>query len=253
MKAMQTQLESQYGYFLRLEQMVKTALAVYGAVLVTGALAIALGIDSIIEEVLRGNYRLLVLIVFGTVGIFLGTFTLVGKVRWISKLNIWLDRTFFKILDRSNTILSDTLFDSVDSDFQQSHTFSDDQNKHSFAQDIFRRLAGDDHLFQYLLESNIFRFWIWYWILLYGSFTFTLLTAALFTSVALGVTVATKSLFASFWFLALLHIGLGYFLGNHLIRVTQSTATKILNSYRDEIAAMLKGSMPGVQRPANEH
>jgi len=249
---MQTTPEHQFGYFLQLERMVKLALAMYGSLLIAGILTIILGIDSIIQEVVRGNYRLLILTIFGAAGIFLGTFAFVEKVQWISKLNVWLDRKFFRILDRSNTILFNTVFESVGSEFRPSPELIDDRNKHSFTQNIFRRLATEDHIFQYLLDSNVFRLWIWYWILLYGSFTFTLLTACLFASVTFTLTPAIKLIFASVWVSALLHIGLGFFLGKQLIHLTQSTASTILSSYRNDIAAMLKESLPDRPLHADE-
>ncbi|MBI1804848.1 MAG: hypothetical protein HY033_12920 [Ignavibacteriae bacterium] len=245
---MQTEPENQYGYFLELERMVKVALAVYVGVLVTGLLGIAVGLNDIIEEIKAGNVRLLVFAIFGTGGIFLGTFALVGKVRWVSKLNVWLDQKFFNILDRSNSILLNAIFESTSSDMQQSRLLLDSQNKRSLAQHIFRRLASEDQLFGLLLDSNIFRLWIWYWILLYGSFTFTLLTISLFTSVAFGITFSAKAIFAWLWILALVHIGLGFFLGHYLIRVTRSTATAIVHSSTNEITALMKESLDELAR-----
>ena len=249
---MQTEPEHQYSYFLQLERTVKFALSVYGALLVTGILGIALGIDSILRDVASGNYRVLILFVFGTCGILLGSFTLLGKVRWLSKLNSRLDRIFFKVLDQSNAIVFDAIFESIAPDLQRSPTLLDDRRKQTFAQDIFRRMAGEDHHFQFLLKSNIFRLWIWYWIFLYGSFTFTLLTIGFFGPVALGVTVATKAVFTLLWILAIAHIGIGFFLGNHLIRVTHSTVNTMLDAHRDEIATMLKESIHALQQSTTD-
>src|SRR5258706_16238567 len=184
---MLTETERQYGYFIGLERMVKIALAVYFGVLVTGLLIIAVGLNGFIEDMKAGNIRMLVFALFGTCGIFLGTFSFIEKVRWVSKFNLWLDRKFFNILDRSNTILFDTIVESANPGLFHSTLLTDNQRKRSFAQRIFQVLANQQHLFGLLLQTNILRFWIWYWVLLYGSLTFTLLTIVLFISVALGI------------------------------------------------------------------
>lgn len=249
---MRTEIEYRFGYFLQLEQMAKVALASYAAVLFAGTLITILGVDSIIGEWTAGSYRSIILSLFGVVGIFIGIFALAEKICWIGKFNAWLDKKFWGILGQSNGVLSHTILQSIGFPAAHAASFFDANDKDSATQNIFRKLAGEDNIFQFLLDTNIFRLWMLYWMFLYGSLTFSILTVGFFLSFLLTMAPITRMCFVTSWILALFHIALGFLLGKYLVRMTRSTARIIASSYANEIVGMLGTSAVQTHQYLNE-
>src|SRR5262245_31513856 len=107
---------------------------------------------------------------------------------------------------------------------------------------LFSRLAENFHLFDELMASGIFRAWIWYWVLNYGTFTFSFLTLASFLTMLGGGHPSTRTMFTLCWVSALSHLTVNVVLGNALTRMTRKVSESIVQAYKPQIILMLRES-----------
>jgi len=233
-------LRRQYIYFESLEKTIKIAFALYLTLLVGGATIIILGIDTFLDLVRSGNLEVLIYGGFTSLGLYFLLFYGVGKISWLGDLHVWLDKEFFGFLAKSNETIFQSLTYALDPDEQHAMRNFDPTKKDSIAQSIFSHLSNHDQLFQTLLSSGIFRLWIWYWILIYGTFTFTILSIITFLVVATGVDMYAMPVFTANWVLALTHLVFNLLLGFYLIRLTKQAVDNIVRFHHNEITSLLR-------------
>jgi hypothetical protein len=239
--------KSRYSYFTSLEKTITLAIAIYGTILLLVNITFT-GVLQRLFEVLQVNqYITDIFYAICTAGIFYGIFVAARKIKWISKVNAWLDGKFFGLLGKSNLIIFQTLLSRLDDESQQTASTLPQQKKEIIAQSIFEQLSGEDTIFLSLLNSGIFRLWIWYWIMIYGTVVSIFITLELFSATILGLAVHAKMFFTVSWLLAFLHLACGIFIGYYLIRMTRSAAMSIVESHGNEIAEMLKKRMVELQ------
>ena len=239
--------KSQYGYFTSLEKTITLAVAFYGTILLSANIALTGMFQRFLEDLHVNQYVIFIFFAVGAVGIFFAVLFVVRKIGWISKANAWLDGKFFGLLEKSNAIIFQALLVGLDDESQHTASTLPQNTRDILAQNIFNQLAGEDALFLSLLNSGIFRLWIWYWITIYGMCVFMLMTLELFSATAFGMILHAKMFFTVSWLLAILHLACGIFLGYHLSRMTHNAAASIVESHGSEISSLLKEHIEELQ------
>lgn len=231
----------QYAYFSSLERTIKIALAAYISALFGGILFLSVGPTQ--AGILLAGLRYPALMVTAAFLTFSGvTYLIVSRVHRLSELHIWLDQRFFGFLDKSNDIIFQALVRVLESRDRSLPEDLGTEERYSLIRSIFSQLADNYRLFDTLMESGIFRYWIWYWVMNYGTFTFTILTIGSAVVVFTGGDPGGRALFTVCWISALAHLAVNLTLGNLLTRLTRSVSESIILTYKPQITAMLRGS-----------
>lgn len=231
-----------YLYFTSLERTIKISLAVYLLILIIGAVLLVYGVGRS-WEVIRGLQNWGFYSILAILAGFGGMYILVSKINWLGDLHIWLDRRFFGFLERSNDIIFQAVVRALESDDQsQARDLSPDR-RYSMIQSIFSRLAGNFRLFDSLIESGIFRYWIWYWVMNYGTFIFSILTIATFFGLLSGADPGLRTAFIVCWGASLVHLMVNLLLGHHLTRMTRRVSETIVSDYKPQIVTMMHESI----------
>jgi hypothetical protein len=230
-----------YAYFSSLEKTIKIALAFYLLVLLIGSGLLLAGVGPA-WRALRGFsdgafYASLLALVA-----FTGIYTVVSRIHWLGELHIWLDQRFFGFLEKSNEIIFQAVVRVLESDEQSTAKDLGSDERYSMIHSLFSRLAENFHLFDELMESGIFRAWIWYWVLNYGTFTFSFLTIGTFIAMLTGGDPMARTLFTVCWSAALVHLAVNLILGNYLTRMTRKVSESIVLTYKPQITLMLRES-----------
>jgi hypothetical protein len=243
-----------YAYFSSLEKTIKAALAFYLTVLICGIASLSWGVEAV-RQFMSGSSSTVIFVSMFTVLAFAGLYFVVNRIRWLGDLHIWLDRRFFGFLEKSNEIIFQALLRVLESDDRSHVNDLRTEERNSLTHSIFSKLADNFHLFDRLMRSGIFRLWIWYWVVNYGTFTFTLLTIGSF-SIMTGMAgifgifgapgspgsdpTVLKPIFTFCWIASLCHLATNIILGHILTRLTKNVAESIVVSYRPEITHMLR-------------
>jgi hypothetical protein len=230
-----------YAYFSSLEKTIKVALAFYLLVLLIGSILLIAGVGPVWRAISRVSdgaiySSFLAIVAFG------GLYTVVSRIHWLGEMHIWLDRRFFGFLEKSNDIIFQAVVRVLESDDQSAARDMGSEERYSMIQSLFSRLADNFHLFDELMESGIFRSWIWYWVLNYGTFTFSLLTLATFVAMLTGGGPLARTMFTVCWAGALAHLSVNIVLGNYLTRMTKKVSESIVLTYKPQITLMLRES-----------
>ncbi len=225
-----TNAQKHFDYFESLERTIKIALAVYVFFLLAGSLLLAATGAPELASALLGEPWMTA----AGAAVFLGIYALaayrLGRVSWIGDLHVWLDRKFFGFLLRSNETIFRTLLSALPPGERDAAFALPAEARERMAETIFAKLAGNTHLFPTLLRSGIFQYWIWYWVTNYGTAIFSLLTILTFPFVLAGTGSAARGVFGAFWALAIVHLGMGLWLGNRILRMTREVSESIVSS-----------------------
>jgi hypothetical protein len=230
-----------YAYFSSLEKTIKIALAFYLLVLLIGSALLIAGVGPAwrtLRGISDGAFYASLLALVG----FTGLYTVVSRIHWLGELHIWLDRRFFGFLEKSNDIIFQAVVRVLESDEQSTAKDLGSDERYSMIHSVFLRLAENFRLFDELMESGIFRAWIWYWVLNYGTFTFSILTLGAFITMLAGGDPQARTLFTVCWSAALVHLGVNIVLGNYLTRMTRKVSESIVLTYKPQITSMLRES-----------
>lgn len=229
------------AYFSSLEKTIKVALALYLMLAITGCGLLLAGVGTAwnaFRGVTDGAFYAALLSVVA----FTGIYAAVSRIHWLGELHIWLDRRFFGFLEKSNDIIFQAVVRVLESEDQSAARDLGSEEKYSMIHSVFSRLAENFHLFDELMRSGIFRAWIWYWVLNYGTFTFSVLTLGAFAAMLSGGGPPARSMFTVCWSAALLHLAVNIILGNHLTRMTRQVSESIVLAYKPQITSMLRES-----------
>jgi len=229
------------AYFSSLERTIKIALAVYITLILTGFLFLSLGPEktgSLLESI---PYPPVLALISGII-VFSTLYFIVSRVHKLSSMHIWLDQRFFGFLDKSNEIIFQALVKVLETGDRTFPEGLGEEERYSVIRQIFSRLADDFRLFDTLMESGIFRYWIWYWVMNYGTFTFTILTIASSAVMFAGGGSGVRTFFTVCWIAALGHLAVNLTLGNLLTRLTRSVSESIILTYKPQITSMLRDS-----------
>jgi hypothetical protein len=237
--------KNQLNYFENLEKTIKIALAVHIIVLIAGILMLLWdNVTTLSMFIGIGSFRsLLVLSIVAGVCIFL--YGKISKMHKLGDVNIWLDKRFFGFLKRSNETIFHTLLYALRPAERERAFELGTAEKETLSQSVFSKLASDNFLFQLLLQSGIFRFWIWYWVMNYGTVSFTLLTIIAFPFVVFNQSPFSITMFTMIWILAIVYLFSCLALGFRLLRMTKTVAEDIVKSHAHEIAYMLREQLFG--------
>jgi hypothetical protein len=241
---------SQYRYYLSLDKTVKLGSSLYLLLLLGGTAAIFVGIQRLAGDI--GANRLETPLLFGAAlaALFIGSLLLVGKISWIADAHAFLDGHFFRLLEKSNIILFHGLVVTLDWQERDHVSEMEPEQKGALAGAVFNGLSKNNSLFTHLLRTGIFRLWIWYWIALYGTFVFTILTVESFSLVLRGVDQYAKTVFTVSWALALGHLLFGILLASRLLGMMSDVAGLLVRAHRTEIASLLRRNMGARAEPA---
>jgi hypothetical protein len=99
------------------------------------------------------------------------------------------------------------------------------------------------------MKSGIFRIWMRYWMILYGTITFALLTLGSFLSEIVMQHPTGRALFTCIWALTLIHVGLGVFMGNFLVRKTRRAIEHIVHLDGEVVATQLRTHFGNHEKP----
>ncbi len=233
-------VKKQYNYFESLESKIKTALSIYLVFFITGMILTILGAQNVF--VFLQTHQLIYSTIAGVfvLATYFGLVFVIGKVNWLGDLHITLDRRFFGFLEKSNETIFQTLISVLaPHERKQFHSLPADK-KGTITQSIFTNLSDDNnYLFDKLMSSGIFHNWIWYWVTIYGTFTFTLLTLCSFVVVWIQDEVFSKPFFTFNWILALVHLFVSIMIGKFLVEKTRKTVQVIVDVHQMEIANVL--------------
>ena len=241
----------QYTYFAGLENQIKSGLAFYLVIFICSTAVAYLGVERTGHLLKDGQTGIPIAVGLAVFMLPFGLLYVIGKIGGLGNLHIWLDKSFFGFLNRSNEIIFRELLSALDPDEQQPVTNFAPGERGDLAKTIFSRLAGDNYLFQTLLRSGIFRYWIWYWIAIYGTFLFTILAGESFYCAVRLHDSYSRTFFTVNWSLALLHLTVTVSLGYYLTRITRRTVDAIVRVRRPEIIGMLRAKLSKF-RPQNE-
>jgi hypothetical protein len=243
----------QYNYFESLEKKIKSALAVYLVLFALGMITTILGMTKVVgfatlhPAMFSAASGLFIIIAFGS---FL---VVIGKVDWLGDLHIKLDKKFFGFLEQSNETIFHTLLSVLGKGERKHFQNLPADKKGTIAQSIFSQLSDDDnYLFNKLMNSGIFQNWIWYWISIYGTFAFTILTVSSFAAAWIKLAFFSKEFFAFFWGAALLHLFVSIFIGKFLVNKTKNTVQAIVDAHQMDIANVLVSRIHDQPEPEPE-
>ncbi len=241
---------SQYRYYLSLDKTVKFGSALYLLLLIGGTAGIFIGIQRLAYDLGADRLEAPLLFAGGLVAVFIGSLFIVGKISWIADAHAFLDGNFFRLLEKSNIILFHGLVVTLEWQERDHVAELEPAQKGALAGIVFNGLARNNSLFTHLLRTGIFRLWIWYWIALYGTFVFTILTVESFSLVLKGVDQYAKTVFTVSWVLALAHLLIGILLASRLLGMMSDVAGLLVRAHRAEIASLLRKNMGGKSEAA---
>ena len=239
--------KSQFAYFENLEETIKIGFALYLLFFVGGCISILLGGEILNDFLHHGRFVEIGGGVIACGAAFWGIYWSTSRIQWLGEIHIWLDKILFGFLKKSNTIIFDGLIVALPQEERETAVNIGTGEQGLLAQSIFSQLAKDNQLFATLLQSGIFRYWIWYWIMIYGTFLSSSLTAGSFFNILLGSDPGGKTLFSIFWILALLHLAVTLLLGFFLLRMTKQTVNSMVLSHQNEIASILRANIKRFQ------
>ena len=234
----------QHNYFENLEKRIKITFAVYLTLFTSGMAIVVVGPEQLFEAVVSSTASTGITLLL-VAGMLAATFTTIGKVYWLGDMHVRLDRMLFGFLPMSNDTIFLTLASSVTSEEQQLARELSTESKGAMTQSLFRHLANDRAVFNDLLDSDIFSSWIWYWMALYGTSVFSVLSVMSFLSAWSGAGEWGRVFFAIMWVLALLHLSASIALGRYLIRRTRRVVEQIVALHHDQVARVLRVGLHG--------
>ena len=231
----------------KLEKRTKRASAIYIFLLFLGTGISVFDLGDLIENVRTSQLWFLILITFGIIGLLLGLMSLTSNMKSLTEIRSWLDQQFFGYLEKSNDTILRSLLGSLSFHEQNLVRAIEGDRKNVVAKSVLSHLAHDYRLNETLMDSGIFHIWTWYWISVYGTFTYSLLTIESFIVLLLGFGHSVTTVFMISCPLALTHFGVCSYLGSQLIKMNKQTLDEIVRSHKDEIAGMLRESLRQVQ------
>jgi len=232
--------EHQYGYFQDLERSTKSGLIAYLFILTIGLAISIVGVEKgfyLITNIKLCESLFLSLL---TINILQLLIRGINRIQWLGNVHIFLDKTFFKFLFRSNEIILRELLKLLEPHERPVLDKLAADERDAIARSIFARLADDQSIFESLLKRGIFNSWIWYWITIYGGMVFIILTICSFSKSLLIPTVYTRIFSESIGIVAVLHVLLIFILGYNLILVTKRIMREITDLYDTEILSLLR-------------
>jgi len=235
--------ESQYHYIEILDRRIKIAASTYLVIFLGGTALILSGIERMAMDLATRQFKIPLIFASCLVAVFLGLYYGVGKIRWITELHSWMDRRFFRLLDKSDLILFEGLIIALDPEERKEASDLQTMRRESVAKSVFAGLANDNSLSNHLFHTGVFRLWIWYWIAMYGTFAFSLLTVESFSLMLRGVDQFGRIAFEVSWLSAVGHLLVGVVLGYRLLGLMGHISRILVMSHRDEIATMLRRNL----------
>jgi hypothetical protein len=234
----------QLNYFENLENTIKIGLAVYLTIFVIGLVASFSGF-AVFSAILPSNG---VIAALGGIvlisAIFVSIYYSVGKVSWLGELHIRIDKRFFGFLVRSNNAIFNTLVSSLHRDDRYPFSKLSETEQATLSKTVLNKLADDYRLFALLLDSGIFRSWIKYWVSIYGTFVFLLLTCMSFIGMAISGERDHRLIFSVCWTFAVTHLITNVVWGKYMVKRTEGSVQQMVDTHGDEISRTLQQSLP---------
>ena len=232
--------EYQYAFFQDLERSTKSGLIAYLFILTLGLTISIAGVEKafyFVANIKICESLFLSLLTINLLQLFIRG---INKIHWLGNVHIFIDKTLFKFLFRSNEIILRELLTLLEPRERSVLDTLAAHERDTIARSIFSRLADDQSIFESLLKRGIFRSWVWYWITIYGVFVFIILTIFSFSKSMLIPTIYSQAFSTSIGIVAVLHLIFIMALGYNLILVTKRIMREIVNVYDVEILSLLR-------------
>ena len=234
------ELKKIYSYLGNLEKKIKLALTVFVLLLFSGSFIIGVGVDRLSHLAESTKPEYLLLVGLGVLATILTLMLSVSRTSWIEELHIKIDNNIFGFLKRTNDTIFGSLLFALAPEERKSASKLDSRKQSAVVQSIFSTLSNDTGLFENFLRTKIFRNWTLYWIMVYGTLTYTLLTVVSFIFVALGFDPYAKLLFTICWLLSGIHLAIVILLGRRLVIISKEAVDSMVQSHKNQIAKVLR-------------
>ncbi len=240
-----TELRKAYSYLGNLEKRIRIALTFFVLTLFVGSFIAGVGLDRISHFTQSTRPELLAVIGAAAIATILTLVYMLSRIGWIEELHIKIDRYFFGFLKRTNSTIFESLLYALNpADRKKVSTLSPDRQG-SLVQSVFSALSSDPILFQEFLGTNIFRNWTLYWISVYGTLAFSILTVVSFVFAALALDPQAKVVFTVCWLIALLQLAIVLMLGRKLVSISKFLVDSMVKSHGDLIAETIRAGLTG--------
>ena len=236
--------KGQLNHFENLENTIKIGLAVYLTIFVFGLVASLSGITTLYTFLPSNQLFALLAGILIISSIFVGFYFGISKVNWLGELHIKLDQRFFGFLVRSNNAIFTALLSSLHRDDRHPFKNLSEADQAALSKKVLSKLSEDYRLFALLLDSGIFRSWIKYWVSIYGTFVFLLLTCITFIGMAMNGETEHRLIFSVCWIFALTHLVINVIWGKYMVKRTEKSVRQIVETHGDEISRTLQQSLP---------
>lgn len=233
-------MQDPLGYLESLNRIVKLILTMYLGLLSIGLLASIVEIEMAFVTIMESSLDIPLIMIAGGITIFWILYYGVERVQWLGDLHFWLDKQFFGFLGRANEAIFLTLLQSLDPTEWGVAKRLGAPNREEIAQSIFSALVRERRLFSTLHLSGLFRYWLWYWALNYGTFAFSMLTLCAFAVAIANPEPIMRDLVMGYWAAAMGHLLAAVGLGYWIVFMTKKVTTRLIKSHCAEIAAIFR-------------
>jgi hypothetical protein len=227
-------------YFKDLEQLTKAGLIAYFHIFLWGTICTSIGIENVFNHLLTLQTCQSLFAGLLSINILYILVRVTNAIDWLGKIHIWIDNKFFKFLFKSNDIILRELLVLLEPEERALVDKLGRGKQSAMAQSIFSHLAENPSIFNRLLQRNVFRSWIWYWITIYGMLTFIILTIIAISRFYLVPSSYATAFFMSIGIIGIAHILMIYVLGNNLLSRTRSLMKEITDRHYPEILSLLR-------------
>lgn len=227
-------------YVRDLERELRTAIGLFVLVAVVQLLIILVTPDAIAAFIRDTAYEYLIIINLAILSVIAAGGYLVQNMIMPAGMHIWIDEKLFGSLNRSNTVIFEALLLALSPAEIGEARKIPPKLKVKMTENIFAKLANDPQVFVGMVQSNLFRFWNIYWMLIYASVMFVLTSITSFAGLLLSDGTFVMGLFFLNTIAAAGCIAATIYLGSLLMRRSREIVGMIVDDRRDVIADMIR-------------
>jgi ABC-type multidrug transport system fused ATPase/permease subunit len=227
-------------YVKDLERQLRAALGILILIAVVQLIILMISPELIGEFIRDTDYLPLLAINVIILGIIAAGGYMVQHAVIPGGIHIAIDQKLFGSLDRSNQIIFDSLLKALAPSEEAEARTIPPKLKVRMTENIFSELANDPYLFTGMVRSNLFRFWNWYWILIYACMIFIVTSVASFVALLMSDSSFVLAMFFFNTILAAGSVAGTIYLGSLLQRRSRETVNSLVGDRREKIADMIR-------------
>ncbi len=226
-------------YLANLERDIQSAFAISIFSLLVGVTLNSFGMRYILNACMAASAEIFILTGLTSTALYKALVLTVQKFPTIGQLHVWLDKWFFGIMKRVNEIIFQSLLTVLEPRERQLAANLEPMKQDNVVKNVFSKLSNDTELLAKIKQSGLFQNWTWYWVMVYGTITFSVLTIVTFVVILSGVEYE-KIVFIAFWLPSLLFLSTTLLLGVRLKRLSKRVVRQMICSHRFVIHTVLK-------------